>query len=80
VSYVLHAAALLRTALDSTGLAHFGEGGSGQWVTVKANAGHAYLLVAGLRFDTSARRRTGNRWTARMRSGRGYRTRHPEGL
>jgi hypothetical protein len=80
ISYVLHAAGLLDGALSSSGLARFGDGGRGDWITIRANAGHAYLIVAGLRFDTSARRRMGNRWTRRMRSPRGYVARHPEGL
>ena len=80
VSYVLHAAGLLDAALDSSGLAGFGERGRGDWVTIRANAGHAYLIVAGLRFDTSARKRGGSRWTTRMRSPRGYAARHPESL
>ena len=80
VSYALHGADLLDDALDSTGLMRWGERGRGSWITVYANRAHAYMVVAGLRFDTSARRRTGNRWSATMRSPRGYRTRHPAGL
>jgi hypothetical protein len=80
VSYALHAAGLLHTALDSSGLARFGERGRGDWVTIRANAGHAYLIVAGLRFDTSARKRGTSRWTTSMRSPRGYVARHPESL
>jgi cell wall-associated NlpC family hydrolase len=80
VSYVLHAAGLLDTALDSTGFMSWGEAGRGEWVTVRANPGHAYMIVAGLRFDTSARRQTGNRWSDVMRSARGYTGRHPAGL
>jgi peptidoglycan hydrolase-like protein with peptidoglycan-binding domain len=80
VSYVLHAAGLLDRALDSTGLMSWGERGRGTWITVRSNPSHAYLIVAGLRFDTSARRQTGNRWSEQMRSARGYRARHPEGL
>ena len=80
VSYVLHAAGLLDTALDSSGFMSYGEPGRGTWVTIRSNPGHAYMIVAGLRFDTSARRVTGNRWTEEMRSARGYRGRHPEGL
>jgi hypothetical protein len=38
------------------------------------------MVVAGLRFDTSARKVTGNRWSDEMRSPRGYTIRHPEGL
>ena len=80
VSYVLHAAGLLRRALDSTGFMSWGEPGRGTWITVRANPDHAYMIVAGLRFDTSARRRTGTRWSEQMRSARGFRGRHPEGL
>jgi peptidoglycan hydrolase-like protein with peptidoglycan-binding domain len=80
ISYVLHAAGLLDTALDSTGFMSWGEEGRGEWVTIRTNPSHAYMIVAGLRFDTSARRQTGNRWSDTMRSARGYRGRHPEGL
>ena|SRR5215211_3305696 len=80
VSYVLHAAGLLSRALDSTGFMTWGERGRGQWVTIRTNPSHAYMIVAGLRFDTSARRQTGNRWSEQMRSARGFRGRHPEGL
>jgi cell wall-associated NlpC family hydrolase len=80
VSYVLHAAGLLNRALDSTGFMSYGERGRGTWVTIRSNPSHAYMIVAGLRFDTSARRQTGNRWSEQMRSASGYRARHPEGL
>jgi len=80
ISYVLHAAGLLDRALDSTDFMSWGERGRGTWVTIRTNPSHAYMIVAGLRFDTSARRQTGSRWTEEMRSARGYRGRHPEGL
>jgi peptidoglycan hydrolase-like protein with peptidoglycan-binding domain len=80
VSYVLHAAGLLSRSLDSTGFMSWGERGRGSWVTIRSNSGHAYMIVAGLRFDTSARKATGSRWTEQMRSARGFRGRHPEGL
>jgi peptidoglycan hydrolase-like protein with peptidoglycan-binding domain len=80
VSYVLHAAGLLSRPLDSTGFMSWGEAGRGAWVTIRTNPGHAYMIVAGLRFDTSARRQTGTRWSEQMRSARGFRGRHPEGL
>jgi peptidoglycan hydrolase-like protein with peptidoglycan-binding domain len=80
VSYALHGADLLDTPLDSTGFMRWGDRGEGEWVTVYANAGHAYMTVAGLRFDTSARKSSGNRWSDTSRSARGYRVRHPEGL
>src|SRR5215212_6447572 len=75
VSYVLHAAGLLSRALDSSGFMSWGEPGRGTWVTIRSNPGHAYMIVAGLRFDTSARRRTGPRWSEQMRSARGFRGR-----
>jgi peptidoglycan hydrolase-like protein with peptidoglycan-binding domain len=80
LSYVLHAAGLLNRALDSTEFMSWGEAGRGTWVTIRTNPGHAYMIVAGLRFDTSARRQTGSRWSEQMRSARGFRGRHPEGL
>ena len=80
VSYVLHAARLLPRALDSSEFMRYGERGRGTWITIRANPGHAYMMVAGLRFDTSARRENGSRWTDEMRSARGYRGRHPVGF
>jgi peptidoglycan hydrolase-like protein with peptidoglycan-binding domain len=80
ISYALHAAGLLDTPLDSSGFMSWGDRGRGEWVTIRSNPGHAYMIVAGLRFDTSARRVTGNRWSDEMRSARGYVGRHPEGL
>lgn len=80
VSYALHGAALLDAPLVSGELAAWGEAGPGQWVTIYANAGHVYMLVAGLRFDTSGQRRAGTRWQAARRSGRGFQVRHPAGL
>jgi hypothetical protein len=80
VSYVLHAAGLLDTAHDSTGLMSYGERGKGGWITVYANAGHAYIEIAGLRFDTSGRGEEGPRWRLEPRSARGYVKRHPAEL
>jgi cell wall-associated NlpC family hydrolase len=80
VSYVLHAAGLLSRALDSTDFMTWGERGRGTWVTIRTDPSHAYMIVAGLRFDTSARSRTGNRWSDQMRSASGFTARHPEGL
>jgi len=80
VSYALHAAGLLNRALDSTGFMSWGEAGRGTWITIRSNPSHAYMIVAGLRFDTSARRQTGTRWSEQMRSASGYRGRHPDGL
>jgi hypothetical protein len=80
VSYALHGAGLLDVALDSSGVAGFGKPGAGRWVSLMGNPGHAYMVVAGLRFDTSSTNQTDNRWTTQMRSPAGYTVRHPAGL
>ena len=54
--------------------------GPGKWVTIYTNPGHVYMVVAGVRFDTSGTRVTGSRWQASMRPGGGFVARHPEGL
>jgi hypothetical protein len=80
VSFALHGAALLDATLDSTGLSRWGVAGPGAWITVYANKTHTYLVVAGLRFDTSGQRRAGTRWQAETRSAKGFKVRHPLGL
>ncbi len=80
VSYALHGASLLEQAEASGGLTAFGKAGKGRWVTIYANGGHAYLVVAGLRFDTTAFKQTGSRWTRDLRGGDGFVVRHPRGL
>jgi hypothetical protein len=80
MSYVLHAAGLLDQALDSTGFMRWGEAGRGTWVTNYANPSHSYMVIAGLRFDTSGRASEGSRWHAEMRSSSGDTVRHPVGL
>jgi Putative peptidoglycan binding domain len=80
VSFALHFAGLLRTPLDSTGFMSYGLPGRGRHITIYANAGHAYMVVDGRRFDTSAVRETGSRWTRTHRSSAGYVARHPRGL
>jgi hypothetical protein len=55
VSYVLgrKGAGILKSPLDSGSLQRWGERGRGSWITVYTNPGHAYVVIAGLRFDTS---------------------------
>jgi peptidoglycan hydrolase-like protein with peptidoglycan-binding domain len=80
VSYALHGGGLLSSPEDSTQLESYGSGGAGRWITVWANAGHAFMVVAGLRFDTSAQGSSGgSRWTRQSRSSAGYVERHPDG-
>ena len=80
VSYALHGAGVLDAPLDSSGLARFGDAGAGQWISVYAHGGHAYVVIAGLRFDTSGRGEEGPRWRTESRSPSGYAVRHPAGL
>jgi hypothetical protein len=92
VSFVLHAAGLLSSSEDSTGLESYGSPGPGQWVTIYANAGHTWIVIAGLAFDTAhwgptMPSGTGPRWltkanaTANLSDGTGgYTVRHPTGL
>jgi hypothetical protein len=53
VSYALHGAGLISTPMDSSDMMHWGASGAGQWITVYSNPGHAYMVIAGLRLDTS---------------------------
>ena len=86
VSYVLNGAGLLTTPMHSGMFAsQWGAPGRGQWITVFANRSHAYMVVAGLRFDTSAvgeplRRGSGPRWRATKRKPTGYWPRYYPGL
>ena len=80
VSYALAAAGLLSSPLDSTGFESWGAAGPGRWITVYANAGHAFMVVAGWRFDTSSLSQNSTRWTREMRSSAGFVARHPAGL
>jgi peptidoglycan hydrolase-like protein with peptidoglycan-binding domain len=78
VSYALHGGGLIDTQLNSTGFMSWGSSGRGRWITVYGNPGHAYMVVAGLRFDTSGA--SPSRWQADMRSSGGYVARHPQGF
>ncbi|HXE98784.1 MAG TPA: hypothetical protein VN458_00395 [Solirubrobacterales bacterium] len=76
VSYALHGGRLLRRPMASGDLMHWGHGHRGKWITVFANAGHAYMTVAGLRFDTSMTKGSGPGWSREMRPSSGYKKRH----
>jgi cell wall-associated NlpC family hydrolase len=80
VSYALHGARLLTAPLDSTGFATWGRAGAGRWITVYTNPQHAYMVVAGLRLDTSGTGGSGPRWQLTKRSSAGFAARHPAGL
>jgi hypothetical protein len=80
VSFALAAAGLLNGPLDSGRLSQWGAAGPGRWVTIYANAGHVFMEVAGIRFDTSGQRVTGSRWQNGGRPTSGFVVRHPPGL
>ena len=80
VSYALAAAGLLSSPLDSTGFESWGLPGPGRWITVYANAGHAWMEVAGWRFDTVALASGGTRWSQGGGEFSGFVARHPPGL
>jgi len=81
ISYLLHyAGALPSGPLDSGSFMSYGRPGKGRWITIYANPGHAFMVVNGRRYDTSARRTSGSRWASDMRSTAGYTVRHPPGL
>ena len=80
VSYALRGARLLRRPMDSSELMSWGRSGRGRWITVYAHGGHAYVVIAGLRFDTSGSGEEGPRWRREARSSSGYRVRHWQGL
>jgi cell wall-associated NlpC family hydrolase len=80
VSHALHGANLVTRPLDSTDFESWGTRGRGSWITVYANSGHAYLVVAGLRFDTSGSGEKGPRWRTTRAPTSGYVARHPAGL
>jgi len=78
VSYALHGGGFLESPLDSTGLETWGEPGPGQWITVYANSGHAWMVVAGIAFDTVGG--PGPRWhDPWVDSPEGFVARHPAG-
>ena len=86
VSYVLHAAGLLKTPFDSSDFMHWGQRGIGRWITVYTNPGHAFVEIAGIRFDTSAEADphpatgTGPRWRPLFLQPSGFMARHPLGF
>jgi cell wall-associated NlpC family hydrolase len=80
VSYALHGGDLLDGALISGAFGRWQARGPGEWITVYSNDDHVYMVVAGMRFDTSSRSRTGSRWTAETRPSDGFAVTHPTGL
>jgi hypothetical protein len=80
VSFALAAAGLLDAPLTSGGFLNWGDPGVGEWITIYTNEGHIFMIVAGLRFDTSGAGRAGTRWQDAPRSTGGFAVRHQPGL
>ena len=81
VSFALFGGGLIPRPLTSGELESWGAPGPGKWVTVYANAGHAFAEIAGLRWDTVGDEQgTGPRWHLASTSTAGFVVRHPPGL
>jgi cell wall-associated NlpC family hydrolase len=82
VSFALRGAGLIDTPMPSGSLAGWGSAGKGRWITVYANGGHAYAVIAGLRWDTAGvTNGTGPRWHKSLKAAAGgpFTVRHPDG-
>jgi peptidoglycan hydrolase-like protein with peptidoglycan-binding domain len=80
VSYVLHAAGLLSVPEDSGSLESYGAPGPGQYITIYATAGHAWMTIEGRRYDTVALSEDGSRWGDGGGEFAGFVVRHPVGF
>lgn len=80
ISYALAAAGLVSSPMASGGFMTWGESGPGKWITIYTNPGHMFMVVGQWRFDTTALRSGGTRWTRDMRPTAGFLVRHPPGL
>ena len=81
ISYALKGGNFVTSPLNSSGYMTWGKSGAGRWITVYTNPGHAYMVVAGLRFDTSMTPGDGPGWSKSMRSTSGsFLARSPVGF
>ena len=83
VSFVLHKAGMLDYPLVSGDFMKWGESKRGKWVSIYASKEHVYMVVAGLRFDTSYITdgdKSGPGWSEYQRPAKGFTARHPDGL
>ncbi len=66
VSYALHGGHLIKHAKPPSGLKTWGKARKGAWITVYANPSHAFMTIAGLRFDTADTKGAGPGWAQGM--------------
>ncbi|MGH2959400.1 MAG: hypothetical protein ACRDKE_07325 [Solirubrobacterales bacterium] len=81
VSYALKGANLVDQPMVSGAYMNYGEPGPGKWITIYSNSGHIFMVVGGMRYDTSFRDGPyGTRWQKAKRSYAGFTVTHPAGL
>lgn len=80
VSFALRGGKLIDSPMPSGPMMRWGDRGLGRWITIFANSGHVYAVIAGLRWDTSGTGGNGPRWHEDMRSRAGFAARHPSGF
>jgi cell wall-associated NlpC family hydrolase len=81
VSYALAAGGLLNAPETSGELESWGAPGPGRYITVLANAGHTYMYVDGVLYDTAGRSGTyASRWQVGSVDNSGFVVRHWPGL
>jgi cell wall-associated NlpC family hydrolase len=81
VSYALAAGGLLGAPQTSGELESWGAPGPGRYITVLANAGHTYMYVAGMLYDTAGRSGVyASRWQVGSVDNSGFVARHWPGL
>jgi cell wall-associated NlpC family hydrolase len=81
VSYALAAGGLLSAPETSGTLEGWGAPGPGKYITVYANAGHTYMYVDGILYDTAGRSGVyASRWQVGGTDNAGYVVRHYPGL
>jgi cell wall-associated NlpC family hydrolase len=84
VSFALIGGGLQEDPLDSSSYMRWGDAGPGSWITIYTNPGHAYVVIAGMRLDTSAAGdpsgNSGPQWRPVLRSAKGFKVRHPVGF
>jgi cell wall-associated NlpC family hydrolase len=81
VSYALAGGGLINRPATSGELMHWGKPGKGRWLTIYANPGHVYAVIAGLRWDTvGLGSGEGPRWHPADAYPSGYVARHIPGL
>ena len=83
VAFVLREAGMLKKGVfpSSRDFLKWGHPGFGKWLTVYTKRGHVFLMIAGMRFDTTGTSRgVGPRWYTESRPCGGFYVRHIPGF